>query len=445
MTVLGLIQSKVDMLPKTEKAAYYFDDKLTGFGLWVAPPSRRHPTGKRSWFIEYRPGEGGRGVTKRRMVIGDTTTLSATAARKKAKVLLGKVVNGTDPAKERADARSGETVEKLLRTYLDHEIKPKRKPRTLELYEGYLKNHIAPRSEDGERAAHGALGSKKAISVTRADVARLHRQIGERQPATANRVIKLLSAAFAWAAKHELTKADHPNPARSVALFPETPRERFLSTEEFARLGETLRLAETTGLPWEPDPAKKVKHAPKPDNRVVKLDRWTVAAVRLLVFTGCRLREILNLRWTEVDLERGLLLLRDSKTGAKAVVLSSPALEILKQLAALRKRLGLGEYVVASTDMSKARADLQRPWAQITKHARLDGLRIHDLRHSFASVGAAGGLGLPIVGKLLGHKDASTTQRYAHLADDPLRRGANAIATHIQSALAGRPKKKSGR
>jgi integrase len=176
------------------------------------------------------------------------------------------------------------------------------------------------------------------------------------------------------------------------------------------------------------------------ENRVVKLDQWTVAAVRLLIFTGCRLREVLNLRWREVDLERGLLLLPDSKTGAKAVVLSAPALDILKKLDRV------GDYVIASTDPQKPRADLQRPWAQITKHAKLDGLRIHDLRHSFASVGAAGGLGLPIVGKLLGHKDASTTQRYAHLADDPLRRGANTIAKSIKAALDGkRPRRNTAR
>lgn len=432
MPTINLIRREIaDIVREPGKAETYFDAKVPGFGL------RFQPSGAASWVVEYRAGSGGRGVHKKRIVIGHPDTMTPDEARKAAKDILADVRKGSDPATARRNDRRAGTVEQLVRTYLDEEIKPKRKPRTLEPYEGYLRNHIAPRSEDGERFAHGAIGAKKAISVARADVARLHRQIGESQPATANRVVKLIAAAFTWAAKHELTKEAHPNPARHVALYAEKSRERFLSTEEFARIGETLRLAETTGLPWEPDPAKKVKHAPKPENRVVKLDQWTVAAVRLLIFTGCRLREILHLRWREVDLERGLLMLPDSKTGAKAVVLSAPALDILSKLP------HLGEYVIASTDPKKLRADLQRPWVQITKHAKLDGLRIHDLRHSFASVGAAGGLGLPIVGKLLGHKDASTTQRYAHLADDPLRRGANSIGASIKAALAGNAKKRT--
>ncbi len=368
MPTINLIRREIDALtPPSGAAVTYYDAKLRGFGL------RYQPSGAASWIVEYRAGAGGRGVAKRRVVIGHPDTLSPDAARKAAKEMLARIELGADPATERRNDRRAGTVEQLVRTYLDEEIKPKRKPRMLELYEGYLRNHIAPRSEDGERFEHGAIGAKKAINVARADVARLHRQIGEEQPATANRVVKLIAAAFTWAAKHGLTKEDHPNPARHVALYSENSRERFLTIEEFARIGETLRLAETSGLPWEPNPAKKIKHAPKPENRVVKLDQWTVAAVRLLIFTGCRLREILHLRWREVDLERGLLMLSDSKTGAKAVVLSAPALDILKKLPRL------GDYVIASTDPKKPRADLQKPWAQITKHAKLDGLRIHDL------------------------------------------------------------------
>jgi integrase len=181
--------------------------------------------------------------------------------------------------------------------------------------------------------------------------------------------------------------------------------------EEFARLGDALRLAETTGLPWDPDPAKKVKHAPKPDNRLVVCDVWSIAAIRLLIFTGCRMREILNLRWREVDLERGILLLPDSKTGRKTVILGA--------------------------DPKAPRADLNRPWARLRKYARIEDVRLHDLRHTFASIGAGSGLGLPIIGKLLGHASVATTQRYAHLADDPLRRGADVIAARIKLALEG--------
>ncbi|MEI9914967.1 MAG: site-specific integrase [Methylovirgula sp.] len=160
---------------------------------------------------------------------------------------------------------------------------------------------------------------------------------------------------------------------------------------------------------------------------------YAAAASRLLIFTGCRLGEILNLRWSEVDLERGLLFLPDSKTGRKTVVLSAAAQSILAAL----PRLGI--YVIASEtagqEVEKPRADLKRPWALIKAPAGLADMRLHDLRHSFASVGAGAGMGLPVIGKLLGHSQASTTQRYAHLDADPVRAAANTIAEKIERAM----------
>jgi integrase len=149
------------------------------------------------------------------------------------------------------------------------------------------------------------------------------------------------------------------------------------------------------------------------------LSPHAVAAIRLLLFTGCRLREILHLRWTEVDFERGLLSLPDSKTGKKSVILNAPALAVLADLPRI------GEFVIAGEAPDKPRADLRKPWEAVSRAADLKGVRLHDLRHSFASVGAGGGLGLPIVGKLLGHKNAATTERYAHLDTDPLRRASD--------------------
>ena len=144
------------------------------------------------------------------------------------------------------------------------------------------------------------------------------------------------------------------------------------------------------------------------------------------------MREILDLRWPEVDFERGMLNLPDSKTGKKSVILNAPALAVL---AALPR---LGEYVITGDDHMRPRSDLKRPWDLVTRHAGLAGLRLHDLRHSFASVGVGASLGLPIVGKLLGHKSTETTQRYAHLDADPLRRASNAIGATIAAALEGR-------
>jgi integrase len=121
-----------------------------------------------------------------------------------------------------------------------------------------------------------------------------------------------------------------------------------------------------------------------------------------------RLREILHLKWEHVDFERGLLFLSDSKTGKKTVVLNAAALTVLRDLTRA------SDYVIAGEDPIQPRSDIKRPWSLVIRHAKLAGLRVHDLRHSFASIGGAGGLGLPIVGKLLGHANASTTARYAH-------------------------------
>jgi integrase len=237
---------------------------------------------------------------------------------------------------------------------------------------------------------------------------------------------------YSWGIKGKvLPKME--NPAGDIDRYQEKRRERFLKTEEISRLAAAIQEAETIGIPWEPDPEKKTKHAKKPENRLVKIDAAVAAAIRLLLLTGARLREILHLKWEHVDFERGLLLLPDSKTGRKTIVLNAPALAVLNNVA----RIGI--YVVAGesagTDDERPRADLKRPWAMLIRRAELERLRIHDLRHSFASFGAGGGLGLPIIGKLLGHVQPATTQRYAHLDADPLRKASDAIGSAIAAAM----------
>ena len=243
---------------------------------------------------------------------------------------------------------------------------------------------------------------------------------------------------FGWAGKEAGLVPEGFNPASRIEKNREQGRERFLTTEELERLGSALREAETTGLPWDVNAeAPNAKHLPKEENRLTVISPYAIAAIRLLVLTGCRLREILHLRWSEVDFERGMLHLPDSKTGRKSVVLNAPALAVLDGVPRI------GEFVIAGRPPQRAgqeerpRSDLKKPWSAIRRRARLDGARIHDLRHSFASVGAGAGLGLPIVGKLLGHTQASTTQKYAHLDNDPLRRASNAIGATIAAALNG--------
>jgi integrase len=171
-----------------------------------------------------------------------------------------------------------------------------------------------------------------------------------------------------------------------------------------------LREGETVGLPYEVDETyPKAKHAPKAENRRIKLDPYAVAAIRLLIVTGARLRKILDAQWQHVDFEHGILFLPDSKTGRKPVYLSAPAMQVLASL----PRLEGNPYIIAGMKDAAPRADLKKPWAAVTKAAGLDGARIHDLRHSFASIGAGASLGLPVIGKLLGHSQPSTTARWA--------------------------------
>jgi integrase len=221
------------------------------------------------------------------------------------------------------------------------------------------------------------------------------------------------------------------NPARGINKFRETRRERFLNGDELERLGQAIREAETTGIPWIVHVANpKTKHVPK-QKRFTRIDPSAAAALRLLLFTGCRLREILHLKWENFDPERNLLFLPDSKTGRKTIVLNAPALAVLNDL----RRIG--PYVIPGSTTDRPRSDLKRPWAIVTKQAGLVGVRLHDLRHTYASFGAGGGLGLPIIGRLLGHAHATTTAKYAHLDNDPLRHASEAIAARIAAALNG--------
>jgi integrase len=223
------------------------------------------------------------------------------------------------------------------------------------------------------------------------------------------------------------------NPARKIEKFAEDRRERFLTSEELERLGSSIRMAETQGIIWEPDNTDpKSKHLAKEENRRTVISPHAAAALRLLIFTGARLREILHLRWEHVDLERGLLLLPDSKTGRKTIVLNRPALDVL------RAHPHVGAFVIASDKPDRPRADLKKPWALICRGAQIEGVRLHDLRHTFASIGAGASLGLPIVGKLLGHSQPQTTARYAHLDADPVRRASNIIGDHLESAMGQR-------
>ncbi len=416
MPVEQLSAASLESLPVPETGALELRDAVArGLSLRV------FTTGRKVWTFRYRPKDGG---ARRRISLGEYPSVKLAEARRRADRIRGEVSGGNDPQAAISARRGAPTLGELIERYLSEEVAPKKKPRTVELYTYYLRGLVIPR-----------LGSKKAHEVTPAAVDALHRKLGTETPVTANRAIVALSGVYTFAARRRLI-TEGINPARGVEKFREQSRERYLSTAELVRLGEVLRLAEMEGegLAW-PQAGTPSKHGRKAENCRTQVSPHVTAAIRLLLLTGCRLREILGLRWSEVDLERGLLLLPDSKTGRKTVVLNAPAMQVL---AGVRRFRGC-EFVILGDDPKKPRADLHKPWNLIKHHAGLEDVRLHDLRHTHASIGAGAGLGLPIIGKLLGHKHADTTAKYAHLDNDPLRRASDRIGTEIAAALGDTP------
>jgi integrase len=413
--MLGQITKRsVDALKPARAEYFLWDRKLAGFGI------RIQTTGAKSYVVKYRAGSG-RGAPTRRVTLGAVGKLTPDEARKLAKTMLGAVANGADPAALKTAERRAATLKEVAELFLAEHAEAKRKASTAAHYRDILERLVLP-----------TLGNRKIERVTVADIARLHAKMKD-HPYQANRIIAVAGSLYSFVGKRHIVPPGF-NPARGIEKYPEKGRERFLGTQELTRLGDAIRKAETVGLPYVVDETKpNAKHAPKKKNRRTVIGPHAAAAIRLLILTGARLREVLHLKWEHVDLERGMLLLPDSKTGKKAIVVNAPALQVLASLPRI------GAYVIAGqnagTKDDGPRADLKRPWQAIAKAAKLSGVRIHDLRHTHASVGAGAGLGLPIIGKLLGHAHATTTARYAHLDADPLRKASEHIGHHLAAAM----------
>jgi integrase len=260
---------------------------LKGFGLRV------QPTGEKSYVVKYRAGSG-RNAPTRRVTLGPVGKLSPDEARRLAKLTLGSVAHGHDPAALKAAERRAATLEERADLFLSEHVEAKRKPATASHYRDILERIVLPE-----------LGTRQGEKVTTADLARLHVRMKNR-PYQANRMLAVVSALFTFASKRKLVPAGF-NPARGIDKYPEKGRERFLTEVELGRLGDAIREAETAGLQWKVDENKPTaKHAPKEAKRRTVIDPFAAAALRLLVLTGARLREILHLRWEHVDLERGV-------------------------------------------------------------------------------------------------------------------------------------------
>ncbi len=364
-----------------------WDEAVKGFGLRV------FPSGRKAFVLSYR--SKGR---QRLATLGGYGALTVDKAREKANRLLRAVDDGEDPLAERREERRAPIMAAFAERYLDQHARPKKKASSAEGDERLLRLHILPR-----------LGRRYVHEVDRTDAARLHHEL-HATPVQANRVLALLSKMMNLAEAWGL-RPDGSNPTRHVDRYPERPKERFLSPAEIAQLGETLRAVEAEG-------------AEHPS---------AVLAIRLLALTGARRNEILTLTWDAVDLERAELVLAESKTGPKRLPLPAPVLTLLRAA----PRLAGNSYVCPGERDGGYFIGIERPWGRIRTSAGLAGVRLHDLRHTHAATAVSAGLALPLVGKLLGHTQPITTQRYAHLRDDPVRAAAERVAGEIGAMLAG--------
>jgi integrase len=413
MTSVRLTKRSIDDILPNGSEFTVWDTDLTGFGLRV------RENGVKSYVVVYRSGHG-RKAPVRRLTIGRVGKVTPDEARTLARKAIGSIAHGYDPAADKAKARSAISVNELADLFLAEHVQPKRKQATYLSYRATLNKYVRVN-----------LGTLPAEKLTSARVAELHLRLQD-LPSAANRTVAVLHSMFSFAQKRGYVAEVSSNPASRIEKYRETSRERYLTVEELLRLGEALREAETTGIGWIAKPAAvRSKHSSRPENQRTIFSCYAIAALRLLLLTGCRLREILNLRWEYIDFERGMIFLPDSKTGRKPIILNGAAVLILKQLPRF------GDFVLPGDAGDRPRHDLKRVWTAVSRQANLSGVRIHDLRHTFASYGAGSGLSLPIIGKLLGHSQPATTQRYAHLDVDPLRRASDQIGATISDALEG--------
>ena len=375
---------------KVERDTVYWDRDLPGFGIRV------YPSGGKVYIAQAREPDR----TTRRVTVGRHDVLNADRARQRAAYIIARIRAGEDPVPLPLAARfnGGPTVADLAERYLEEHAAVRLKPRTQLRVRGILHNHVLP-----------ALGRLPLEAVEPSHVVEFHQKLSDR-PVTANKCVKVLSHMYRLGAGWGLVPEGF-NPCRSVEKYPERSRERFLTDAEFTRLGRVLDEAVDSGA------------APL----------TAITAIRLLMLTGCRKSEILTLRWSDVDLDAGELHLAESKTGPRAVQLPPTAVELLQALP--RRKDSPWVFPGNDRDGRYSGGGLDHAWRTVRAAAGLEDVRLHDLRHSFASRALALGETLPVIGKLLGHSDIETTARYAHLAQDSIHETAERIAQSIAADI----------
>ena len=382
---LTLCGRTVDGLSVAGGDRIFWDRELAGFGVRVYPSDRKV-------YVVQSRAQGG----PRRVTLGTHGELTTTQARLRAAQAIDRIKRGEEPAAPPAQA--GATIADLAARYLSAHVAQNCNAHTAGIYRGSLENHILP-----------ALGMMPLAMVETAHVAALHYRLRE-TPRAANRALSVLSKMFSLACAWGLV-ADGTNPCRGVRKYKEKKRERFLTRDEYRRLGQTLVEAQA-------EAEAGVEGAVSP---------YAIAALRLLMLTGCRLNEILTLRWDDIDRTAGEFRLRDGKTGARMVPLTPTAETVLAGIA----RVQGNPWVIAGKKPKTHLSTITADWYRLRAHAGLDDVRIHDLRHSYASRALAAGESLSMIGMLLGHADIQSTARYAHLARETERLSAARVGGSI--------------
>jgi len=373
MATIKITKRIVDQLKPDGKRRIIWDAVVVGFGM------RSRANGRKYFVVKYR--FDGR---QRWLTIGQYgSPWSVDQARTQALKLLGEVASGCDPAATRDLNKNANTVSELCDVFMDNYARLHKKPSSWKTDESNIRNHVKP-----------LIGRLKVRSVTRQDMEAFKRHVAAGKTkvnrklkprvrlrvrggqGVANRCLALLSKMFNLAEEWGL-RDEQTNPVRGIKKFPERKIERYLSDDEISRLGEVLGYAVHKNIAEQP----------------------SVDAIRLLFFTGCRLSEILTLKWSYIDFQHECIRLPDSKTGAKTIYLPRPAIAVLQNI----PRLNENPYVFVGTGITGHQINLRKPWHRIRHEAGLDDVRLHDLRHSFASIAAGQGMSLYIIGRLLGH------------------------------------------
>jgi len=384
-----LTKTLVEKAEIKDKPYFIFDEMLPGFSARISPSGKRH------YYLQYMNRK-----KVKRITLGQHGVITAEDARDKAITTLAAVKGGADPHEEKMLARLEPLVSDLAERYMEEHVAVHCKKSTLDGYRRYLDKHILP-----------ALGALRVKETTRNDIANLHHSL-RKTPYEANRCLEVLSKMFNLAEMWGL-RPDGTNPRKHIKKYKTTGRERYLTKQEALTLGSKL------------DEIKRF-----PDENLS-----AVYCIQLLLLTGCRLGEILTLKWDYIDRDMGVLKLPDSKTGAKLVYVGHPVFNLFDEIWNHPARPRDNPYVIWGQKPGCHLNNIQRPWRRFRKQANLDDLRIHDLRHSFASFAVSQGMSLPTIGKLLGHTQVQTTARYAHLMSEPLIAAATDVTNELGNLI----------